>query len=166
MLGIDPGLARTGIGVITRNALTCSYIHHDVVRTSTDLPLVERLAHISAAITAACQRFEPQCAATEKTFVNVNLASSLTLGQARGAALAALGLAKLPVHELAPTTVKARITGNGSAEKSLVATMVKALLNLKPQLQLPADASDALAIALCYAMGNQYLRRRKARRRK
>ena len=161
MLGIDPGLACTGIGIIVRHAMVCDYIHHDVIRTSPDTPLEQRLAHISKAVAHACTQYKPQCASIERTFVNVNAASSLALGQARGAAMSALGLAELPVHELAPSTVKKSITGDASATKKLVATMVRSILKLETNKRLSADATDALAIALCYALQRRFLRRRR-----
>lgn len=149
MIGIDPGLARTGIAVIRREATYCHFVACEVVRTETKAPLAARLAQILEAVSGACTRARPTHAAIERTFVNVNPASSLSLGQARGAALAALGAYGLAVHELAPNMIKRRITGNHLASKRQLATMARRMLvGLDASARLGADATDALAIAL------------------
>ena len=148
IIGIDPGLARTGIGVIERNATQNIYIDHQIIRTSTDDTLANRLAKIFTAVQSACATYRPQQAAIERTFINMNLASSHVLGQARGAALAALGASGLPVFEVAPNTVKRSVTGDRLASKAKVARMIYSMLNIPKSTKLPMDASDALAIAV------------------
>ena len=148
VIGIDPGLARTGIAVIHHEGSSCSLVSHEVVRTSTAAPLAERLAQISTAISNTCAKERPVHAAIERTFINANPASSLSLGQARGAALAALGLFGLDVSELAPNMIKKRVTGDHIADKKKVAKMVKLLLGIDSNARISSDATDALAIAL------------------
>ena len=148
VIGIDPGLACTGIGIIRRDGSRCACVEHQVVRSPASAPLAERLAGIHAAVAAMCAKHRPDRGAVERTFVNMNEASSLALGQARGAALAALGTAGIDIHELAPATVKKQIAGDRNASKERVARMVKSMLDLPLAMRLAADASDALAIAL------------------
>ena len=158
-------MACTGLGVISCQQQTYRHLHHEVVRTDKTVPLVERLAQISTAVTQVCAQWNPSQAVIERTFINVNLASSHALGQARGAALAALGLAGIVVMEIAPNTVKRQVTGNSLADKSEVAQMVKALLGLEASMRMPRDASDALAIALSFGI-NRKTKLRLARRRR
>lgn len=166
VIGIDPGLARTGIGVIGVNGSTLSCLHHAVVRTDSAETLARRLAKISRNVSEVCGSQQPTVAAIERTFVNENPASSLSLGQARGAALAALALAGLDVNEIAPNTVKRSVTGDSLAGKKQVASMVRHILGLPPSLRLAMDASDALAVAISHAShkGNRLRLRRRPRR--
>lgn len=168
IIGIDPGLACTGIGVIRRGVASSSYLEHKVIRTDTSMVLAQRLAIIMTGVRAACLQHNPVMAAIERTFVNNNFASSLALAQARGAALAALGEAGLLVTELAPNTIKRQLTGNSLASKAKVALMVCGQLDLDLDTKLPSDATDALALALSCTPKRQRLRlttRRRQRRR-
>ena len=166
MIGIDPGLARTGIGVICVNGASLSCLHHCVVRTDSGDELAARLAKISVKISEVCKERRPTLAAIERTFVSENLATSLALGQARGAALAALALSGLKVREIAPNTVKRSVTGDSLASKKQVAVMVRSILSMPSSERLAADASDALAIAISHASvkGNRLRLRRRPRR--
>ena len=166
IIGIDPGLARTGIGVIRRAGSRSTCLEHLVVRSGPGAGVEQRLAGIHAAVLAACARHRPGIGAVERTFVNMNPGSSLALSQARGAALAALGAAGVPVQEIAPSTVKKQAAGGGRADKAEVARMVRSLLGLPAGERLAADASDALAIALSARGKGQTLARRPRGRRR
>lgn len=149
ILGIDPGSRRTGIGLITSTRGQVKHVHHGIVQTfDENFPL--RLKDIFDGVTAVIAEFKPDEAAVETVFLSKNPQSALKLGQARGAALAALG-ADAQVFEYAPRAVKLATVGFGAADKAQVAHMVRQLLALGADVALAADASDALAIALCHA---------------
>ena len=152
ILGIDPGSRITGFGVIDVpddfRGQTQHYVASGVIKTSLgELP--ERIAEILEGITEVIATYHPTVSSIEKVFVNVNPAATLMLGQARGAAIAALVLAKLPVHEYTALQIKQSVVGQGKAQKEQVQEMVKRLLRL-PAVP-SADAADALAAAICYA---------------
>ncbi|MCY4325282.1 MAG: crossover junction endodeoxyribonuclease RuvC, partial [Betaproteobacteria bacterium] len=128
VLGIDPGLARTGIGVIRHAQGAFQRIHAEVIRTDANLPIATRLARISERVRECATKYRPAVAAVERVFVNVNPHSSLQLGQARGAALAALGESEVPVVEISPNAVKKNLTGDSNADKRQVAAVVRRLL--------------------------------------
>lgn len=149
ILGVDPGLQRTGWGVIEVKGNSLTYIDCGVIASTASNPLAERLCELGDGLGRIIKKFSPEVSAVEETFSNVNAASTLKLGQARGAILLTLSQAKLPVHEYAATLVKKSIVGAGRAEKNQVAMMVGVLL---PGFKTaPADASDALAVAICHA---------------
>ncbi|MEO8487795.1 MAG: crossover junction endodeoxyribonuclease RuvC [Betaproteobacteria bacterium] len=148
MLGIDPGLRVTGFGVVDFGPGGLVYIASGVVRTGTGgMPL--RLGVIMRDLAHVIADFAPVEVVVENVFVNVNPMSTLALGQARGAAIAAAVLAGLPVHEYTAGQIKQAVVGGGRAAKSQVQAMVTRLLGL-PGLPSP-DAADALAAALCHA---------------
>ena len=151
ILGIDPGLQRTGFGVIEAQGSRLSYVASGVISTTEvprgDLPL--RLKIIFDGVQEVSRRYTPECACVEIVFVNVNPQSTLLLGQARGAALAALVSTDLPVAEYTALQMKKAIVGHGLANKSQVQEMVKRLLGLPV---LPGkDAADALGLAISHA---------------
>ena len=151
ILGIDPGLRCTGFGVIEADGPRLRYIASGTVKTEAlpngDLP--GRLKILFDGMREIVARYEPQCAAVEIVFVNVNPQSTLLLGQARGAALAALVSGGLPVAEYTALQMKKAIVGHGLATKSQVQEMVKRLLKLPA---LPGkDAADALGLAIAHA---------------
>lgn len=153
ILGIDPGLAHTGWGVIEASGNACKFIACGVISPSAKLPMIDRLQMLHEGVHAAVRTYAPEVAAIEETFVNMNGASTLKLANARGALLLSLALAGLSVHEYAARLVKQSVTGSGRAEKDQVAQMVRVLL---PQAGThKADAMDALAIALCHAQHAQ-----------
>lgn len=168
ILGIDPGLRLTGYGVIEKTGQTLSYLTSGVIRTETgELP--GRIKIIFECVSEILEQFQPDAAAIEKVFVNVNPQSTLLLGQARGAAIAALTRASQPVFEYTALQVKQAVVGNGHADKTQVQHMVKRLLNLPAEPR--PDSADALACAICHAHGGMGLgglttigRRRKAGR--
>ena len=149
LLGIDPGLVNTGWGVIEAQSNHMRYIACGVIRPKVALPLAERLAVLHRELAAVIALHAPQEAAIEETFVTANGASTLKLGQARGALLLTLSLSSLPVSEYAARLVKKSVTGSGAADKVQMQMMVKTLL--PGSAATSADAADALAVALCHA---------------
>jgi crossover junction endodeoxyribonuclease RuvC len=154
LLGIDPGLRVTGYGVIEKHGSKLVYVGSGVIRTK-DGELPERIASIFTGIGEVLAAFSPEMSAVEKVFVNVNPQSTLLLGQARGAAIAALTNAGQPVFEYTALQVKQAVVGNGHADKQQVAHMVTRLLSLPGEPS--ADAADALACAICHAHGGMGL---------
>jgi crossover junction endodeoxyribonuclease RuvC len=148
ILGVDPGLQRTGWGVIDVTGNRLVYVGCGVVASKADWALADRLKALHDGLMGVVARFAPQEAAIEETFVTANGVSTLKLGQARGAALVTLALAGLPVAEYAATQVKKSVVGAGRAEKSQMAFMVARLLPGADVKQ--ADATDALAIAITH----------------
>jgi crossover junction endodeoxyribonuclease RuvC len=150
ILGIDPGLRQTGWGVIALEGVRLSHVAHGTIAISPSLSLAERLAGIFAEVSGLAGLYQPQLAGVEETLVNTaNPRSALKLGQARGAAMAALARAGLPVSEFAPRAIKRAIVGTGRADKDQIGFMVKRLL---PRAgQMGPDAADALACAICTA---------------
>lgn len=155
ILGIDPGLRTTGFGVIEKHGHTLRYIASGTIATGTGGALPGRLKIILDGITELAQTYRPDCAAIEKVFVNMNPASTLLLGQARGAAITALVGADLGVAEYSATQVKQAVVGTGRAAKAQVQDMVSRLLMLPG---LPGtDAADALGVAICHANSHDSL---------
>jgi crossover junction endodeoxyribonuclease RuvC len=155
ILGIDPGLGCTGYGVLEKNRTTLVYVASGRIRSDDSLELAERLAQILAGLSEVIESYAPVEVAVEKVFVNVNPQSTLLLGQARGAAICAAVLAKLPVAEYTALQVKQAVVGMGHARKEQVQEMVKRLLKLPGHPS--ADAADALACAICHAHGGMGL---------
>ena len=154
ILGIDPGLRVTGFGIIERKGASLTYIASGCVRSG-DADLSDRLKTILGGLKEIIGEHRPQQVALEKVFVNVNPASTLALGQARGTAICAAVDAGLPVAEYTALQVKQAVVGNGHAKKEQVQEMVKRLLGLAGAPS--ADAADALACAICHAHGGQGL---------
>ena len=148
ILGIDPGLTKTGFGVIEHQGGVVSFVDSGLVHPKGE-SLAERLACICAAMRDLVDQHQPQMAAVEIVFSNINPKSTLLLGQARGAALAGLALACLPVFEYTALQIKKSVVGYGKADKTQVQHMVKTLLQLNADPQ--ADQADALACAICHA---------------
>src|SRR5215471_3066112 len=149
VLGLDPGLRHTGWGVIDVAGNRLSYVADGVAHAPTDRPLAERLVVLFRQVIDVLERFRPDEAAVEETFVNKNAASTLKLGVARGVVLLAPAERGLPVAEYSANLVKKSVVGAGHAEKTQVQLMVGRLLSgcdsTKP------DAADALAVAICHA---------------
>ncbi|WP_301669543.1 crossover junction endodeoxyribonuclease RuvC [Neisseria benedictiae] len=155
ILGIDPGSRVTGFGIIDVRGRDHSYVASGCIKTPADAPLADRIAVIVRHIGEVVAVYKPQQAAVEQVFVNVNPASTLMLGQARGAALAALVSHKLPVSEYTALQVKQAVVGKGKAAKEQVQHMVVQMLGLSGTPQ--ADAADGLAVALTHALRNHGL---------
>jgi crossover junction endodeoxyribonuclease RuvC len=151
ILGIDPGLGVTGYGVVEKAGSTLVYVASGRIRSTSDGPLALRLATILDGLAEVIESYQPVEVAVEKVFVNVNPQSTLLLGQARGAAICAAVMAKLPISEYTALQVKQSVVGQGHARKEQVQEMVKRLLRLSA---VPGtDAADALACAICHAHG-------------
>ena len=157
LLGIDPGSRVTGYGILDMDGPRSRYVASGCIQTDSDRPLPERLKTIFEGVTRVIHTYQPAEAAAEQVFMHRNPDSALKLGQARGAALCAVVMAGLPVSEYAPRAIKQAVVGGGAADKSQVQRMVALLLNL-PELP-PADAADALAVAICHGHTRQTLQR-------
>ena len=148
ILGIDPGLRVTGFGVIRKEGQRLSYIASGTIQVH-DGDLPSRLKVILEGVGQVVSNYQPDCAAIEIVFSNVNPQSTLLLGQARGAAICGLVSAQLSVAEYTALQVKKAVVGQGKAQKSQVQAMVQRLLKLEG---LPGtDAADALGVAICHA---------------
>jgi len=157
ILGIDPGSAATGYGVLESRSGSLRALAHGTIAPPTKLPFLDRLPYIAAAIEGLIQRITPDVVAIEDVFHSRNSRVALKLGSVRGAALLPILKARLPVFEYAPRLVKKAVTGSGAAEKEQVRRMVIFLLGLGGE-HLPLDASDALAVAICHAHSLSYSR--------
>jgi len=149
VLGLDPGLRHTGWGVIDVAGNRLSHVADGVVHAPIDLPLSERLVALFRQLTQVLDRFHPDEAAVEESFVNKNAASTLKLGVARGVVLLVPALAGLKVAEYGAKHVKLSVVGTGGADKEQVVMMVRRLL--PGAILKRADAADALAVAICHA---------------
>ena len=151
VLGVDPGTATTGYGVVARAGDgAVSLVECGVVRTTPSAELAVRLRDIHLGIVEVIERTRPDAVAVEGVFYARNVRTSLVLGHARGVILLAAALRDLPVVEYAPAEIKNAIVGTGRAAKEQVQFMVQRLLRLKAPPK-PADAADAVAVALCHS---------------
>jgi crossover junction endodeoxyribonuclease RuvC len=149
ILGLDPGLRHTGWGVIDVDGNRLTHVADGVASAPTDLPIGERLVLLFRQLGEVLERFRPDQAAVEETFVNRNPASTLKLGVARGVVLLAPAERGVPVSEYSTNLVKKSVVGAGHAEKAQVQLMVRRLL--PGCAVVKADAADALAVAICHA---------------
>ncbi len=160
ILGIDPGLRRTGWGLIESDGNRLIHVACGSVETSEKAPLSERLVVIHDGLIAVIEQYRPVEAAVEQTFVNANAQATLKLGQARGIAMLVPARAGLSVAEYAPNVVKKTVVGAGHGDKTQIRMMIGVLLpKADPQSE---DAADALAIAICHAHHRQSLMMRVA----
>ncbi len=151
VLGIDPGLTRCGVGVVdVERDRSATLVHVGVVRSDPREPIERRLAMIAAGIRAVIDAHGPTVVAVERVFSQHNRQSVMGTAQASGIALLIAGERGLPATTHTPTEVKAAVTGYGAADKRQVQTMIARILRLDA-LPQPADAADALALALCHA---------------
>jgi len=149
ILGLDPGLRKTGWGIVVSEGTKLSFIACGVVESDEKQPLADRLRQLHEGIAEVIGRHRPQEVAVEETFVNRDPQSALKLGQARGIALVVPALAGLDVAEYAANLVKKTVVGVGHADKKQVQAMIRVLL---PKAETrSADAADALAVAICHA---------------
>lgn len=149
LMGVDPGLAVTGWGVIDSNKAQCAHIAHGVIRTKKGDGLAARLLQIRAGIANAARDWAVEDGAIEESFFGVNAASGIALGHARAAAIIGLAEQGIPVAEYTPNLVKQTVSGYGHGTKGQVALMVRLQLGLDEE-PTPADAADALAVALTH----------------
>ena len=149
ILGLDPSLSCTGWGLVRSEGSRLTHIANGQIPTDAKAPMTERLAGLQQALSLVIAAHNPDRAAAEEVFVNKNPQSTLKLAQARGAVLAACGMAGLPVSEHAARLVKKAVVGSGAADKTQVQAMLKVLL---PGAKIVgADAADALAVAIASA---------------
>lgn len=153
VLGVDPGTLATGWGVIVAAPRQpIRHVAHGVIRTRADDALWDRLAVIDAALAEVIATHRPEVLSIEQCFVSKNVASALKLGHTRGVVMVAARRGGAGVFEYTPGQVKSAVTGNGRAEKHQVAEMVRVILGLAAAAA--ADASDALAAAICHGNGH------------
>jgi len=151
VLGIDPGTAATGYGIVERAGRDYRLVECGVVRTTTDDALSIRLVAIHEGILEVIDRHEPDCLAIEGVFYRKNARTAVILAHARGAAMLAGALRGLPVREYPPAEIKNAVVGSGRATKDQVGYMVQKLLGLA-KIPSPADAADGCAAALCHLL--------------
>ncbi|HUX76312.1 MAG TPA: crossover junction endodeoxyribonuclease RuvC [Anaerolineae bacterium] len=149
VLGIDPGTAITGYGLVEEVRGDLKLVAFGVIRTPAGQPLPGRLQLIYRAVSDLAEEWEPEAAAVEELFFSRNVRTAMSVGQARGVALLALADAGLDVAEYTPLAIKQAVTGYGNADKMQVQEMVRLLLELA-EVPRPDDAADALAVAICH----------------
>jgi len=150
ILGVDPGFAITGYGVISYTGNKFRVLDFGVVTTKADLPHPTRLLILEESLVDIINTYKPETVAIEELFFNSNAKTALQVGQGRGVALLCAARAGIPVYEYTPLQVKQGVTGYGRAGKEQVQQMIKILLGL-PEVPKPDDAADALAVAICHA---------------
>jgi crossover junction endodeoxyribonuclease RuvC len=150
VIGVDPGTAITGYGIIELQGNRLTVVAYDCITTQAGLPMPFRLQHLYRQLELVLKLYQPQQFAVEELFFNKNARTALAVGQARGVALLAAVNAGLTVAEYTPLEVKQAVVGYGRAAKEQVQYMVRALLCL-PEIPRPDDVADALAVAICHA---------------
>lgn len=149
ILGIDPGIALVGYGIIDIKGSKAIMIDYGVIKTEAELDLPERLKIIYNLLTELIEAYKPDEVAIEELFFNKNVKTAITVGHARGVQILACKMQGLEIFEYTPLQIKQAITGYGRADKNQIQEMVKFLLNLS-EIPKPDDASDALAVALTH----------------
>lgn len=150
ILGIDPGTAITGFGVIDCEGAKFKFVDAGVIRTPKEQPMPERLMTVHDEIAQLIAEFKPDAMSIELLFFARNVTTAMTVGQSRGVIMLAATQAGLPIYEYTPMQVKQAVTGYGKADKKQIQEMVKQLLNLS-EVPKPDDAADGLAIAITHA---------------
>ncbi len=150
VLGIDPGLANTGFGVVQRHGARLVALDGGCITTRSTTAPEQRLAEVHTALAGLIEEHRPDAVALESLFFGQNARSAFAVGQARGVVMLAAGQRGIGCHDYTPQQVKDAVCGSGSAGKQQVQTMVQALLSL-PELPRPDHAADALAVAICHA---------------
>lgn len=154
VLGIDPGLSITGYGLVRQDRSTVVAVSAGVIRTSSDVPIGERLVELHRDLAELIAEHRPDAAAIEQVFVNQNLQTATAVGRASGVALLAAAQAGLDISEYTPSAVKMALTGYGGAPKEQVQKVIAMRLGL-PAPPSPPDAADALAVALCHLQSSR-----------
>ena len=160
ILGIDPGFAIVGVGVVEYKGNKFNVIDYFAVTTKASLPIEKRLKIIYDGISEAIRKYKPDAMSIEELFFNNNAKTAIQVGQARGVILLAGVNSDIPIFEYTPLQVKQSVVGYGRAEKKQVIDMVKRILNL-PSAPKPDDAADAVALAICHARSSSSLLSRK-----
>lgn len=155
IIGIDPGTASTGYGIIRENkGGNLEVVDYGVIRTASGKRMSERLSSLYNQLQEILNLHSPQSSAVEKLFFQRNVKTAISVGQARGVAILALAQSNLGVAEYTPLEVKQAVVGYGGADKNQVKQMVRVLLNLS-EVPSPDDAADALAVAICHLHSQQ-----------
>ena len=149
IMGVDPGTATTGYGVIEADHQYCRLVTYGTIRTTPEQTRAERLRRIHSQLEQLIAKYSPQAVVVEQLFFSRNVSTAMAVGEARGVVLLAIAQASLPLHEYTPSAVKQSLSGSGRANKSEIKHAVAWELDL-PSPPTPDDAADALAIALCH----------------
>jgi len=153
IMGIDPGFAITGYGIVEYEGNKFSVLNYDAITTEASMQLPERLLYVYDRLQELIEEYKPEVVAIEELFFNKNIKTALTVGHGRGVAVLAAAKAGIEVFEYTPLQVKQSVVGYGRADKAQIQHMVKAILNL-PAIPKPDDVADALAVAICH--GHSY----------
>ncbi|MEK7766031.1 MAG: crossover junction endodeoxyribonuclease RuvC [bacterium] len=154
VLGIDPGVASTGVGVVRERDRRFESVAYDVIRTPASQAFPDRLAALHRACGLLLKQYRPDVMALERLFFTKNAKTAIAVGQAQGVILLAASQARTPVYDYTPVEVKSAVTGDGRADKPAVAFMIQRLLALA-ELPRPDDAADALAVAYCHLVSTR-----------
>lgn len=155
ILGIDPGIAIIGTGIVDYEANKFKAIYYDAVTTKAHTPIEERIKKVYDDLSALMDAYKPDAVSMEELFFNNNAKTAFAVGQARGVALLAAAKKNIPIFSYTPLQVKQAVTGYGRADKNQVQQMVKNFLNLRA-VPKPDDVADALAMAICHAHSYRY----------
>lgn len=155
ILGIDPGIAIVGVGVVEYTSNKFRVLYYDAVTTRAHTPLEERIVSVYEGVGTLMDTFQPDALSMEELFFNNNAKTAFAVGQARGVILLAAAKRHIPIFSYTPLQVKQAITGYGRADKKQVQQMVKSFLNLRA-VPKPDDVADALAMAVCHAHSYGY----------
>lgn len=153
IMGIDPGFAITGYGIVEYEGNKFSVLNYGAITTEASMQLPERLLYVYDRLQELIEEYKPEVVAIEELFFNKNIKTALTVGHGRGVAVLAAAKAGIEVFEYTPLQVKQSVVGYGRADKAQIQHMVKAILNL-PAIPKPDDVADALAVAICH--GHSY----------
>jgi crossover junction endodeoxyribonuclease RuvC len=155
VIGIDPGLAIVGFGVISTKNGTITPISYGCIRTSAENKNPQRLAQIYSEVNSLIEKYNPEIIAVERLFFNTNVTTAMSVSEARGVIFLAAQQKNIPVFEYTPSQVKQAITGSGRADKKQMQEMIRRLLNLD-EIPQPDDAADGLSIAICHINISRY----------
>lgn len=157
ILGIDPGIAIVGVGIVDKLQNAYKPVYYDAVTTPAHTPLERRITDIFDKMTAIIDEYRPDAVSVEELFFNNNAKTAFAVGQARGVIVLAAARAGLPIYEYTPLQVKQALTGYGRADKRQIQQMMKIMLGL-PEVPKPDDVADALAIAVCHGNSVRFSR--------
>jgi len=155
ILGIDPGIAILGYGLVRYEANKFTVVDYGAITTNAGTQMSGRLMRLYEGLIEIIGNFKPDAFAVEELFFNKNIKTALTVGHARGVAVLAGAKSGLPIYEYTPLQVKQAVVGYGRADKSQVQQMVKILLNLR-EIPKPDDVADALAVAICHGHSSNF----------
>lgn len=155
ILGIDPGIAILGFGLVKYEANRFTVIDYGAITTDSGIPMSSRLTIIYNGLINLIEKYKPDAYAVEELFFNKNIKTALTVGHARGVAVLAGSKSGVQVYEYTPLQVKQALVGYGRADKNQIQQMVKVILNLR-EIPKPDDVADALAVAICHGNSSNF----------